>query len=222
MYTYAFCKTSNTSLILPEGIANSVEVVKSGEVSALVEPALDLEVIQAADDRLLQAVLIHDRVLRAFFQQTTILPLRFGTQFVSLEGLQQHLQTHQTGYLAKLTQLMGKAEYTLKLTPVETSDSLISLNVTGKEYFLAKKQHYQNQLAQQQQQQSEFQQVLQSIAQLYPDLILVDSSDGLRRVYLLGDRQKETELQQQFQEWQTLCPYWHLQLGEALPPYHFV
>jgi hypothetical protein len=222
MYTYAFCKISSTSLILPEGIANSIQVVGNGELSALVEPALDLEAIQAEDDRLLQAVLIHDRVLRTFFQQTTILPLRFGTQFVSLEGLQQHLQAHQTQYLAKLTQLTGKAEYTLKLNPTENSDSLISPNATGKQYFLAKKQHYQNQLAQQQQQQVEFQQMLHTIAQLYPDFVLVEPSDGTKRVYLLGDRQKETELQQQLHDWQTLCPHWDLQLGEALPPYHFV
>lgn len=222
MYTYAFCKNLSTSLMLPEGIANSIQMVGNGELSALVEPALDLEAIQAEDDRLLQAVLIHDRILRTFFQQTTILPLRFGTQFVSLEGLQQHLDTHQSEYLAKLAQLTGKAEYALKLNPIESSDLLISPGTTGKAYFLAKKQHYQNQLARQQQQQGELQQVLQTIAQHYPDLILVDSSDGTRRVYLLGDRKKETELQQQWQEWQTLCSHWHLQLGEALPPYHFV
>jgi hypothetical protein len=222
MYTYAFCKTPTLSDKTLDGIAGAVQMITEAQLSAFVEPNLDLEAIQSQDDRLLKAVLSHDRVVRELFQHQTILPLRFGTQFASLESLQSHLRQHQAGYLAKLSQLENKAEYTLKLLPVEVEVPPTPPQATGKNYFLAKKQQYQTQAAQQQQRQAEWQQVMQAIGQVYPCMIAGEQADGEQRVYLLVDHREEVTLQQHWQHWQDLCSDWHLQLGEALPPYHFV
>lgn len=222
MYTYAFLRQPTSSFSLPEGIAEPLQIVSSAGLSALVEPKLDFESLQQSDDRLVQAVLSHDRIVRLTFQQTEILPLRFGTRFVSREGLLEHLEAHRTEYLEKLTQLTGKAEYTLKLLPVDFQEPSISSEVKGKDYFLAKKQRYQVQLDQQQQQQQELNQLQETIAQIYPNPVLDDAKEGVERIYLLAERKNEPTLYQHVQQWQAACPTWEITIGEALPPYHFV
>ncbi|MBW4519256.1 MAG: GvpL/GvpF family gas vesicle protein [Scytolyngbya sp. HA4215-MV1] len=223
MYIYAFCKTPDASLAMPKGISGSVQLVGNDQVSALVEPEIDLEKIQSQDEQLLQAVLAHDRTTRELFEQTTILPLRFGTFFLSEERLQEHLETQKVDYLTKLNWLQDKAEYTLKLAPADLSESPIAPEITGKQYFLAKKQQYQAQLARQQQQQAEWVALVQTIALSYPNPFISESQeDAPHRIYLLVSRQEEAILMHHLQTWQNQCAYWQLQLGEALPPYHFV
>jgi hypothetical protein len=224
MYTYAFLSSFSPPLDLPPGIADAPILFREAEIAALVEPELDLNSIQQNDERLIQAVLCHDRIIRAAFEQTTVLPLRFGTCFVSPQGLREHLQTHQEDYQHKLLAFKGKAEYGLKLTASEStagSETAISTEVKGKAYFLAKKQRYQILAEQQQQQQAELQQVIAAIALTYPDYVSVPS-EGVERIYLLSDRQQESNLYQHLQAWQTQLTHWQLQIGEALPPYHFV
>ncbi|HCF29524.1 MAG TPA: gas vesicle protein [Cyanobacteria bacterium UBA11049] len=226
MYTYAFFKTPAAPLELSKGIRGLVQIVSCGDLSALVEPELSLETLKDRDDHLMQAVLIHDRAIRDLFDQTTILPLRFGTCFVSLEGLQAHLSEHQGEYLEKLARFAGKAEYVLKWIPVaqpaEPEKTAIDPNVQGREYFLAKKQRYQTQLTQQQQQAAEIQAVMRTIAQTYADIVPGETQGKEERLYLLINRQEESLLLQNFQSWQRQCPHWEMQLEAALPPYHFL
>jgi Gas vesicle synthesis protein GvpL/GvpF len=222
MYTYAFLASSTAPVELPLGITGSLALIHEAGLAALVEPRLDLEALQQNDDRLVQAVVSHDRVLRELFEQATILPLRFGTSFISQAALEQHLQTHQAEYLQKLAELQDKAEYGLKFVPSELAEPEISTDVKGKAYFLAKKQRYQTLAEQQQQQQVEFHQVIEAIALSYPDVVLSEAKDGVERVYLLSDRQEEPNLYQRLQNWQMQCPHWQISLVDALPPYHFV
>jgi Gas vesicle synthesis protein GvpL/GvpF len=222
MYTYAFFKTSATSLNVLPGIEGEVQVVNRGELSALVEPDLDLNAVQKDDNQLVQAVLTHDRMICELFWQTTILPLRFGTFFVSLESLLEHLDSHQLSYLAKLSQLEGKAEYRLKITPLELLEEPLPSDLKGKQYFLAKKQQYETQQALQNQQNAELQNLMAAIAQFYPDRSLTEAKAGVEKLYLLADRQQEATLYDRLQDWQNQCSQWELMLGEALPPYHFV
>lgn len=200
----------------------SLMLVKEAALAALVEPELDLEMMQQSDQQLMQALIGHDRVIREVFEQATILPLRFGTCFVSQTGLLEHLRAHQAEYLQKLAVLQGKAEYGLKCVPLEFSEPAVPLQATGKAYFLAKKQRYQTIAEQQQQQQAEWQQLVTAVEQRYADTVVGASTDGIRRIHLLSDRQSETSLHQDLQDWQAQCFHWTLQLGEALPPYHFV
>ncbi len=225
MYTYAFFKTPTTSLQLSEGIARDLTVIKTGVLSALVEPDLEFEAIQHDDNQLVQAVLTHDRVICDLFWQITILPLRFGTLFLSHDLLVTHLIENHDKYLEKLNQLEGKAEYRLKLTPIEPENSTnleTNGSVKGRDYFQAKKQQFQAQLDHKDQQQQEFQQILSAIEQVYPDTKLKEGADGVEKLYVLVDKREEVKLYQHLTEWQHQYPYWELGLGEALPPYHFV
>jgi Gas vesicle synthesis protein GvpL/GvpF len=227
MYTYAFFKTPEVELTLPPGIAGDVQVVGNAQISALVESALNLELVQQDDTRLVQAVLTHDRIICDLFWQTPILPLRFGTWFVSLDSLLTHLATNQVTYLEKLTQFTGKAEYTLKIVPRELAETPTAAEFKGKAYFLAKKQLYEAQVAQQAQQATELEQLQFLIGQTYPQHCRHAASPDapktdVEKIYLLIDRRHEGELYDHLQQWQNRTPLWELILGEALPPYHFV
>jgi hypothetical protein len=221
MYTYAFLP-AHSGLDLPEGIAGSLQLVWTEGVAAIVEPDLAMEVLQDNDKQLVQAVMSHDRVIRELFEQTTVLPLRFGTCFVSRQGLIDHLESHGAAYLGKLNGLQGKAEYPLKLVPVPFVEPSIGADVKGKDYFLAKKQIYQTQTEWHLQQQAELEKLLEAIAQRYPDWGQGEPDQGVERVYILGDRQDERMLHEFIKTWQVAYPHWEISLGESLPPYHFV
>jgi Gas vesicle synthesis protein GvpL/GvpF len=222
MYTYAFFKTPLAPLTLPKGIVTVVQTVDTGQLSAIIEPDLALESLQQDDALLVQAVLAHDRVLRSLFLQATILPLRFGTSFSSLQSLLAHIQTHQQTYLSKITQLEGNVEYTLKLAPVAFPELAIAPDVKGKDYFVARKQQYQAQQSYQTQQQEAVRQIEQVIAQTYPNHCFNESTAEGRTVYLLVAWELEHQLDQHIQSLQEQHPQWELKRGEALPPYHFV
>jgi Gas vesicle synthesis protein GvpL/GvpF len=222
MYIYAFLPNPTRSLELPPGISGSVQVISSKDLAALVEPDLDFAALQTSDERLMQAILAHDRVTRELFQQTTLLPLKFGTSFVSQQGLLEHLEVHQSEYSAKLAMLQGKAEYLLKLMALPYSEPTIAPDLKGKDYFLSKKRSYQAQTEWQQQQQAELQQLNESIAQHYLDWVRGEPSSGIERFYILGDRIQERLLYEHLAVWQRQLPHWELSLGEMLPPYHFV
>lgn len=223
MYTYAFLNTPTHTLELPQGIEGVLELISCDRLSALVEPKLSFEALQENDAQLVEAVLTHDRVIRELFQQTPLLPLRFGTCFVSAEGLLAHLQTHNQEYLEKLALFGSKVEYTLKLTPLPLAvESALPTETQGREYFLAKKRRFQSQFEQQQQQTNEWQALVQAIALTYPNPVLGEAQDGSQRVYLLVSQQDEPQLYDYLEAWQAQCPHWELTLSEALPPYHFV
>jgi hypothetical protein len=145
LYTYAFLKTPTESLKLPLGIANPVLLITAGDLSALVEPEVCLDTLQNDDECLIQAVLCHDRVVCELFQQTTILPLRFGTSFLEAENLLTHLRYNAEEYHEKIEQLEGKGEYLLKCIPRKLEEPVLCSETRGRQYFLAKKQHYEAQ-----------------------------------------------------------------------------
>jgi len=221
MYTYLFLQRS-PDLILPEGIAGSLHLVTAADVTAVVEPDLNLESLQVNDERLMQAVLCHDRVIRDLFGQATVLSLRFGTCFVSEEKLVEHLTIHAAAYLKKLGQLAGQAEFTLKLTPQACTAAPLPDATSGKAYFLAKKQQLQQQAEFQRQQQRSLAELQRAIAHLCPHLIVGEPREGIERFYLLAPRSAELTLVAAIERLQVEYPGWELSLGEALPPYHFV
>lgn len=225
MYTYAFLPHPTASLALPEGIEDQVQIVGTDSLCAAVEPELSetrLSLLQGKDETLMQAVMAHDRVIRELFLQTTILPLRFGTHFASLQGLLTHLDVRQQEYLEALSRFDGKAEYTLKLTPVETPEQPVPPEVKGKNYFLAKKKQFQTQLEQKTLQQTEQTMILQQLAKVCLQYRFSNSQSDQTRIYLLIHREEASQLVEQIHHWQNQCSSWKLSLGEALPPYHFL
>lgn len=222
VYTYAFLKIPASPLELPAGIAGKVELVAGDSLAALVEPGLCVEEINNDDRQLMLAVVSHDRVIREVFRQTAVLPLRFGTCFVSVGGMLAHLLARQEEYLQKLEVFAGKAEYMLKFLPLSPPVSEVPSEARGKQYFLAKKQRYQTQQDFQTQQAAQWQEVQRLIAQVYPDAVAGGAVDSTERIYLLGAREDEARLLDLLQAWQQVCSHWELQLGEPVPPYHFV
>jgi hypothetical protein len=221
MYTYAFLFNSGLLPDLPEGIWGSLDLIGADRLAALVEPGLSAEALQQSDRQLMQAVLSHDRVIQEVFQQTTVLPLRFGTYFISRQGLLDHLHTHQQTYIDKLTQLQGKAEYVLKLNPLPYPEAAITAETTGKNYFLAKKQRYQDQAHWQQQQQAELDHLSALLETRYPINRAEPNGTAPERIYLLADLLANDPLER-LPDWQQTCPSWGLSLSDPLPPYHFV
>ncbi len=225
MYTYAFLKTSTIPLALPTGIESPVQIVGTDQLSAVVEPKLSktkLDTLQEQNETLIQAVFAHDRVLRELFLQTTILPLRFGTHFASRQALLTHLDAQQQKYLEAIAHFEGKAEYTLKLIPVEIPVPPVPAELKGKDYFLAKKQQHQAQLEQKELQRKERETIIQQFATVCCQYRISSNAGDSEKMYLLINRDNENQMLEQFRIWQSQYFYWQLTLGEALPPYHFL
>lgn len=224
IYTYAFFKQPSDAIELPLGIEGQLDLVVSPEnVAALVEPNLFLTEFQASDQRLMRAVLSHDRVIRDMFHQIdALLPLRFGTCFLSYDGLLEHIKAHSQNYLRTLSMLSGKAEYAIKLIPADVREQDTSPSASGRDYFLAKKRQYQTIARQKHNQDAERDRLLDEISHLYPSMVRSDASEEIERLYVLCDRQAESTLSQHVQAWQSAYSMWTITVGDALPPYHFV
>ena len=217
MHVYALLHRSAIALPLPEGVDAPLDGVVWEDVAAIVEPQLTLEALQADDVRLLQAVLAHDRVIRELFAQTTVLPLRF-TSFPTEPDLLADLQANQHTYLATLERLQDKAEYVVKGLPREYVPPTLDATLKGRDYFLAKKQQYQSQTEYQIAQTQEWDVIRTAIAQHFAIVELPDT----QQLCLLGDRHGQSQLQSEVQTLQSHLRTWDLQLGEPLPPFHFV
>ena len=222
LHTYALLKTPLSPLELPSGIAREVLIFSSDRLSAIVEPEISVESFEHDSDRLMQAVLAHDRVICQVFQQTSVLPLRFGTSFASTASLENYLKTHTQQYLEKLEKLKGKGEYSLTFTPLLPPEQTAPLETGGRQYFLAKKQRYQQLKDFQDAQTEEWQKACLLATQTYPSAIVEPTPDREGRIYILVTRQDEPLLLEQYQTLQQTCPHWEIQLGAAFPPYHFL
>ncbi|MBE9108501.1 GvpL/GvpF family gas vesicle protein [Nodosilinea sp. LEGE 07298] len=221
IYLYSICPRPQQPLTLPLGLAEPTQLIAVDDIAAVVETGVDLETLQTDEPRLLNAVLSHDRVICELFQATPLLPLRFGTQIASLENLKDHLAHQGADYAAKLEALAQKAEYQLKLIAQEVELPPLAEGLTGRNYFLAKKQRLQDQTTAQAQQQAELAQVLDYIYSAYSDCLEAESPAGEARVYILIDRDDQS-LPEKVDEWRSQATHWSLMLSDPLPPYHFV
>ena len=222
VYVYGVCRSQQAPTTLPLGLEQETQLVCVDDVAVIVEYGIDLEILQADDQRLLNAVLSHDRVVCDLFQQTTILPIRFGTQLASTEKLEAFISGEYQTYLDKLRALDQKCEYQIKLQPEAITLPESPKNLKGKDYFLAKKQRLQHQTAAQVEQQTELVTLFEQIHHLFPDAVDTTNEDGTAKVYVLLSNDETSTLKQQAKQWQAEATYWNLSLSEALPPYHFV
>jgi Gas vesicle synthesis protein GvpL/GvpF len=222
LYTYGFLATPELGLEMPLGICDRVFLISNIGIAAVVEIGVNLESLQQNERQLITAVLSHDRVICELFRQTTILPLRFGTCFTSKQNLLTHLQSESQEYLQKLHQFKDKSEYLLKFISRTTDETVIPIESAGKQYFLAKQQRYKAQQEFYANQTAEWEGVVLQITEIYKSAIVIQPQNQEGRIYLLVSRHDENLLAKQFIAWQKACPRWELQLGEALPPYHFI
>lgn len=222
MYIYAFLNVPVDDIELPMGIEESSTLVVCGQLAALAEPALSIDPLQQTDERLMRAVMDHDRVIQELFQFTTVLPLRFGTSFLSEAHLISHLQEKQESYLEQLQTLDDKAEYLVKFLPYAYEPHSNSLEQAGHSYLPAKKQHGEAQATYQAQQQQEFNDFCQFLQAQPCKMIqgLGQGEDNVERLFLLLQRSQEHWFRRLLHTHTAHC--WHIHIGEALPPYHFV
>jgi hypothetical protein len=223
LHIYALLKTPAEPLDLPKGIAGKVQMFSCDRISAIVEPEISVASLEADSDQLMQAVLAHDRVICQVFRQISVLPLRFGTYFASTESLQTHLKSQNQPYLEKLDQLEGKGEYIIRFTPLLPPDDPLPSETGGRQYFLAKKQRYQQIQDFQDTQKLEWENAVEFARKTEPSVIVEPTQEQEEgKIYLLFNLQDETILLELYHTFQQNCTHWDVQLGEALPPYHFL
>lgn len=221
IYTYAIVRRPTETLVLPEGLRSPLTWNIAGDLAALVETDLALETLETDNEFLLQAVVHHDRVVRYLFARMTVLPLRFGTYFLSPERLHEHLSAGSQGYERELQRLGGRAEFALKLFPAEAPTADSATTDGGRAYFLAKKQRHQNLQTFKARQQAEKAALMAAIAADGAEICPLDPDEsGTERLCFLGNRAGVTG--KAWERWRAIAPSWHLQVSEALPPYHFV
>jgi hypothetical protein len=215
------------------GINKSIAYIQVDNLLAAYEPDIDIEALKRSEQAELLAVIVqHDRITAELFAQQTLLPLRFGTAFVSEAALRDYLQNSQSRLSDRLNQLSGYGEYLLK-GQLEQAEVKPDTNLKGREYLLAKKQQYEDlQQAQQRQkeQQSQLIELLRSHTSQsnqdqqsdrdYLQIATPQEAEDLR-VYLLLTQTQAEQLNQTLQQWQVDFPAWQLTLSEPLPPYHF-
>lgn len=225
MYTYAFIKTPDIALELPNGIAGPLQIVSEQQIAAIVEPGISIKTIEAIlqDDELLKhSYLSYGLVIAEIFRQTTLLPLRFYHCFADLASLKSHLSSHKDTYLTQLTNLEGKGEYILKFIPKPPPNPPVSSPAKGRDYFLAKKQRYQQQQDWKTEQFTEQKLVIDRISQTYPQAIIANSQEGNLQIYILEKLLCAENIRQDIQDMQSNCLTWELQLGDPIPPYDFL
>lgn len=221
IYIYGFCAVPvGADFELPAGIARQTYLIQAGALGAIAETHLDVQALKNNDQQLMTAILSHDRVLQEVFDQVPVLPLRFGTQFNQTSAVEAYLHHHQGQYLQRLAQLADQAEYLLKLKPKLIDPPPLSDALTGRDYFLAKKQRLQAQSAYQQTQQEQLQALMVHLQQRYETVALGSAPAGCQHFYLLAPRQK-TVVETAGSRWQAIAPAWDISCSDPLPPYHF-
>ncbi|MEH1869798.1 MAG: GvpL/GvpF family gas vesicle protein [Nostoc sp.] len=222
LYTYAFLNTPDFPLDLPSGNIGELSLIKGKNISAIVEPEISLELIQNNDEQVIKMVLAHDRVLCELYRQITVLPLRFGTCFTSENTLLNHIDSHAQEYQDKLNSIQGKNEYTLKAIPHKFEEIATPSGKNGRDYFLAKKQHYEHQKSFLASQNDEKDELINLITQIYQSSAIVQHHEEEVRLHILVDRHDKALLLEQVSTLREKCPHWNLILGEPLPPYDFI
>ncbi|NUN65060.1 GvpL/GvpF family gas vesicle protein [Pseudanabaena biceps] len=227
LYTYAIL-LEPIPHTLPVGITGKpVQYLSYDRLVAVVEPDVDIEALKLLPEQsLMQVIVHHDRLICELFSDRTLLPLRFGTAFVSHEALETYLQTEGDRLLASLERLEGYAEFLV--TGQAIAPKVEMSNLKGKDYLLAKRSQY----LQQEQWQSQLQQEVIAYLQILMDNLSEDfkldyqkvepqSAEDIR-VYVLLPRSQVEFLQQSVRSWEQEHSHWQISWSQALPPYHFL
>ena len=222
VYVYAILLTPETSLMMPGGMKDQVELIYYEDLAAIAEPEISSTELQQTDEKLLEAVVTHDRVIREIFQQTSVLPLRFGNIFAQRSSLVHHLKEQRENYISQINLIANKAEYTLTFTPRSYLTNTSESEVRGKAYLLAKKKRYQQQQEFYDRQRQQWQEIYQSLQQTYPNLVVGKSQEEIEQIHLLAQRNEDVIKKLELIKWQEKYELWNIKLSEALPPYHFV
>jgi hypothetical protein len=196
---------------------------------AAIEPDVDIEALKLLPEQsLMQAIVQHDRLICELFNQRTLLPLRFGTAFVSIEALESYLQKESERLLASLERLEGYGEFLITGTAIAPKVESAP-NLKGKDYLLAKRSLYLQQeqwRSQLQQEVMDYRQTLTDClnSEIYKPVFQQVETQGSEdvRVYGLLPRSQVEQLHQASRSWEDQHSHWQISWSAALPPYHFL
>ncbi len=220
IYVYAILFSSNQELDFPQGIQGRVEMISYGKIAAIIERDILIQNLQETEDILLKAIVTHDRVIQAIFSQISLLPLRFGTAFTSLDSLLENLNNNQSQYNQKLDKLTNNVEYCIKFIPLDFKvNKAKDLDLKGKSYLLAKKKNYQLQQEFISNQENQWTVIKKSISQEFSDNILIQEEEAIKQIFLL--EQQNTNIDILINSWQQKAPNWQIITSLPLPCYHF-
>ncbi|MBD2188855.1 GvpL/GvpF family gas vesicle protein [Pseudanabaena mucicola] len=215
---------------LPLGITGKpIQYLNCDRIIAAIEPDVDIEALKLLPEQsLMQAIIQHDRLICELFEHRTLLPLRFGTAFVSISALEAYLQTEQERLVASLKRLDGYAEFLITGSATTPKAEAVS-NLKGKDYLLAKRSQYLQQEQLRSQLQQEVLDYRQTITNsLNPALykpefqhVETQGSEDVR-VYALLPRSQVEFLQESLRSWEEQHSHWQISWSNALPPYHFL
>jgi hypothetical protein len=231
LYTFAILPAPLPE-IAPLGITGKpIQYLLGDRLVAAIDPDLNVENLQLLPEQeLMQAIIQHDRLVCELFEQHTLLPLRFGTAFVSIAALENYLAIEQEKLLASLERLDGYAEFLMTGTAIAPKIEASS-NLKGKDYLLAKRSQYLQQEQWQAQLQQEVLEYLQILSanlklatptyQLQHQIVEPQGAEDLR-AYLLLPRSQSQGWQNALQLWQEQHCHWQIAWSQPLPPYHFL
>lgn len=220
IYVYAILFSSNQELDFPQGIQGRVEMISYGNIAAIIEQDILIQNLQKTEAILLKAIISHDQVIQSIFSQVSLLPLRFGTGFTSLDSLLENLKNNQSQYSQKLNRLTNNVEYCIKFIPLEfKSNKAQDLNLKGKSYLLAKKKNYQLQQEFISNQENQWEAIKDSISQEFSDNILIQEQETIKQIFLL--EKQHTNIDILINSWRKKVPTWQITTSLPLPCYHF-
>lgn len=233
IYTYAILLAPAPS-DLPLGITGKqIQYLQCDRLIAVIESDIDVEALNHLPEQaLMQAIVQHDRLICELFAERSLLPLRFGTAFVSIDALETYLQEEQEKLLASLSRLDGYAEFLITGVAIAPKAE-VEANLKGKNYLLAKRSQYLQQEQWRLQLQTEvldYRQTLINslnseidIKTYKPEFQQVETQGSEDvRVYGLLPRSQVEMLEQVTRSWQEQNSHWQIIWSPALPPYHFL
>ncbi len=234
IYTFAILLAPAPS-DLPLGLTGKpIQYLQSDRLIAAIEPDVDIEALKLLPEQsLMQAIVHHDRLICNLFSDRTLLPLRFGTAFVSIQALETYLEAESAKLFASLERLDGYAEFLITGSAIAPKVEA-SANLKGKDYLLAKRSQY----LQQEQWRSQLQEEVITYRQVITDYlnsanlnsesykpefqhVETQGSEDVR-VYALLPRSQVEQLQITLRSWEGSHSHWQISWSQALPPYHFL
>ena len=229
LYTFAILLAPAPDQV-PLGIMGKpIQYLQCDRIIAVVEADVDIEALKLLPEQsLMQVIVQHDRLICELFDQRTLLPLRFGTAFVSVEALETYLKEEGERLFTSLERLDGYAEFLITGSAIAPKAEAAA-NLKGKDYLLAKRSQY----LQQEQWRSQLQEEvldyrLMITNSLNPDIykpefqhVETQGSEDVR-VYALLPRSQIEYVQEILRSWEEQHSHWQISWSQALPPYHFL
>lgn len=198
---------------------------------AFVFPASDLAVVVSEhtpeDDARMdqQAQRDHARVIAECFEQSTVLPFRFGTYFADDDALRRSVRSNHRHFIHNVERLRGKAEMHLKVLVDDTCpEGRKILAGVGKEYLSSLRE---NASAQRDRQSKARALSLQMHRMFLPDaeeITCKRAGEGkmLLDIAHLVDKKAVERYQNKYSSATESLKDCRMQLSGPWPPYHFV